>query len=58
MTKRGTTVGEGRKGKRRGAGEGTVYQAPDGRWRGAVDLGWHDGRRVRKYAQRGRRRKP
>ncbi len=37
------------KGKRRGAGEGTVYKGPDGRWRGAVDLGWQDGKRIRKY---------
>jgi integrase len=37
------------KGKRRGAGEGAVYKGPDGRWRGAVDLGWDNGKRVRKY---------
>jgi integrase len=35
--------------KRRGAGEGSVYEGPDGRWRGAVNLGWEDGRRRRKY---------
>jgi integrase len=35
--------------KRRGAGEGSVYKGPDGRWRGAVDLGWDNGKRVRKY---------
>jgi integrase len=34
---------------RRPAGDGSVYKAPDGRWRGAVDLGWVDGRRRRKY---------
>jgi integrase len=26
---------------------------PDGRWRGVVDLGWHDGKRRRKYITRG-----
>lgn len=35
--------------KRRGAGEGSVYRSPDGRWRGAVDLGWEGGKRSRKY---------
>jgi integrase len=35
--------------KRRGAGEGTVYKGPDDRWRGAVDLGWENGKRKRKY---------
>jgi integrase len=39
-------------GKRRGHGEGSVYQLPDGRWRGAVDLGWLNGRRRRKYVTR------
>ena len=34
---------------RRPAGDGSVYKAPDGRWRGIVDLGWVDGRRQRKY---------
>ncbi|HTV11394.1 MAG TPA: tyrosine-type recombinase/integrase [Acidimicrobiales bacterium] len=34
--------------KRRGAGEGSVYQMQDGRWRGAIDLGLQNGRRVRK----------
>lgn len=38
-----------KKAKRRGSGEGSVYKDPDGRWRGAVDLGWDDGRRKRKY---------
>lgn len=35
--------------KRRGQGDGGLYQTADGRWRGAVDLGWVDGRRQRKY---------
>ena len=26
-----------------------MYKSPDGRWRGAVDLGWVDGKRRRKY---------
>jgi integrase len=35
--------------KRRGRGEGSITQRPDGRWQAAVDLGWQNGRRVRKY---------
>jgi integrase len=38
-----------RKKGRRPAGDGSVYKAPDGRWRGVVDLGWVDGKRRRKY---------
>lgn len=34
--------------RRRAAGEGSVYQRSDGRWAGAVDMGWQNGRRVRK----------
>jgi len=34
--------------RRRGRGEGGVYQRADGRWCAAVDLGWHDGKRKRK----------
>ena len=34
--------------KRRGKGEGSIYQREDGRWIGAVDLGWSSGRRTRK----------
>jgi integrase len=34
--------------KRRGHGEGSLYQRADGRWAAQIDLGWHDGRRVRK----------
>ena len=33
---------------RRGHGEGTVYQRPDGRWTAQIDLGWVGGRRRRK----------
>jgi integrase len=36
---------------RRPAGEGSVYQAADGRWRGVADLGWIDGKRRRKYVR-------
>src|ERR1019366_6578101 len=35
-------------GKRRGKGEGSIYQRDDGLWIGAVDLGWSSGKRVRK----------
>jgi len=36
--------------KRRGHGEGSIYQRGDnGRWVGAVDLGYQDGKRKRKY---------
>jgi integrase len=34
--------------KRRDKGEGTVFQRPDGRWEGCVDLGWADGKRQRR----------
>lgn len=34
--------------KRRGHNEGSIYQRKDGRWVGTVDLGWEDGRRLRK----------
>jgi len=41
-------ISERKKG-RRPAGDGSVYKAADGRWRGVVDLGWVDGKRRRKY---------
>ena len=34
---------------RRGPNEGSIYQRQDGRWEGAVHLGYEDGRRVRKF---------
>jgi integrase len=34
--------------KRRGKGEGSIYQREDGLWIGAVDLGWSSGKRARK----------
>jgi integrase len=30
---------------RRGRGEGSIVQRPDGRWMARVDLGWEDGKR-------------
>jgi hypothetical protein len=33
---------------RRGAGEGSVTQLPDGRWMSRLDLGYINGKRVRK----------
>ncbi|MSO29792.1 MAG: site-specific integrase [Acidobacteria bacterium] len=44
---------DGEKGRRemsnrRGRHEGTIYQRQDGRWSGALDLGWDQGRRRRK----------
>jgi len=38
---------------RRPQGEGSVYRLPNGRWRGVVNLGWHAGKRRRKYITRG-----
>jgi integrase len=38
---------------RRPQGEGSVYRLPTGRWRGVANLGWHDGKRRRKYITRG-----
>lgn len=36
--------------KRRGKGEGSVYRREsDGKWVGTLDLGWQNGKRVRKY---------
>lgn len=35
--------------KRRGAGEGSIYQRADGRWAAVVDLGWQGGKRRRKF---------
>ncbi len=43
-------------GGRRGQGEGSVFQLPDGRWRALVDLGYVDGKRKRKAATRPTRR--
>ena len=34
---------------RRSQGEGAVFQRKDGKWRGALDLGWIDGKRVRRW---------
>ncbi len=37
---------------RRGNGEGSIYQLPNGRWRGSVFLGYRDGKPHRKYVTR------
>lgn len=34
--------------KRRGNGEGSIYQDSDGRWRGVVDWGFENSKRKRK----------
>ena len=34
---------------RRGPNEGSIYQRGDGRWEGAVHIGYENGRRVRKF---------
>jgi len=36
--------------KRRGAGEGSVYRRKDGKWVAELDLGWVEGKRVRKQS--------
>ena len=41
---------------RRGKGEGTLYQRPDGTWRAMVDLGWQAGKRVRRSVSGATRR--
>src|SRR5690349_9212835 len=33
---------------RRGKGEGSIMQLPDQRWRARLDLGWRNGKRLRK----------
>jgi integrase len=42
--------------RRRGKGEGSITERPDGRWEGRIDLGWRDGKRERKFVY-GRTRK-
>ena len=42
----------GKRAGRRGNGEGSIYQLPDGRWRGSVFLGYRDGKPHRKYVTR------
>lgn len=37
---------------RRARGEGTLHELPNGRWRGEIDLGWVNGRRVRRKVER------
>ena len=40
---------------RRGKGEGSIFQLPDGRWRAMIDLGWSTGKRRRKAVTRATR---
>lgn len=35
--------------RRRSQGEGSVFRRKDGKWRGVLDLGWIDGKRVRRW---------
>ena len=42
-------------GTRRPQGDGSIYKLDDGRWRGSVHLGWHGGRRRRRYITRATR---
>lgn len=35
-------------GKRRGAGDGSILERPDGRWEARLDLGWENGKRKRR----------
>ena len=39
-------------GRRRGNGEGSIYQLPSGRWRGSMFLGYRHGKTHRKYVTR------
>jgi integrase len=41
--------------KRRGRGEGSIYQLPNGSWRGTVEIGWANGQRQRKTVTRSTR---
>src|SRR4051812_9366298 len=42
--------------RRRGQGEGTIFQLPSGKWRAEIDLGYVDGKRRRKTATRATQR--
>lgn len=35
--------------RRRAHGEGAAFRRKDGKWRGALDLGWSNGKRVRHW---------
>jgi integrase len=41
---------------RRGQGEGSIYQRKDGLWVGALELGWENGKRNRKFVHASTRR--
>jgi hypothetical protein len=34
--------------RKRNAGEGSIFERKDGRWCGQINLGWRDGKRMRK----------
>src|ERR1700722_7082675 len=36
------------KSRKRGRNEGSIHHRADGRWEARLNLGWHDGKRVRK----------
>ena len=44
-------VAERRSGRRRAAGEGSIYRTSEGTWRAVADLGRYGGRRRRKYVR-------
>ena len=46
-----TTTMSTTKRKRRGQGEGAIFQRKDGRWVASLDLGWSDGKRQRQHLQ-------
>ena len=53
----GTLMAGRRKGKQRGNGEGSLFQLPDGTWRGSVTIGYDSqGRQVKRWV-RGRTRR-
>ena len=35
--------------RRRGRGEGSIYERPDGRWTAVISVGFRRGKRVRKH---------
>src|SRR5260370_40884769 len=35
--------------KKRGQNEGSIFERKDGRWCGILNLGWENGRRIRKH---------
>jgi integrase len=41
---------------KRGNREGCIWELPDGKWRGAVSLGYQNGKHIRKWVMRETRR--